>query len=602
MSNNGEGSQAPPMQQGGSAQGSEQQNQNSHTAGESNANAQRSTYAAALERFNPSKDIKLRNDQVECSVDQIRSTPTDKSRSYRIRSMPPDAFDDYLEANLKSTSYFVVNKLRINGQINFILKIGFDSSKPSYESDYIKSKKIYLRIGNRPVEYVAIEDDQLDKTGTYVPRLAKTVKLGDVPLELAKRPDIIRDKLKDFMEFEENMQIIAIKEGPLKLYKGTLIIPVKKFIEIPLRYVEFPHLVDLNDGQGAVVDTLATRSIFVECKGFDRSVRRATRPPINCNYCHRDGHIERRCPQKIKDREIDNKIRAQSSGFRCNKCHQVKAGCTTEVCIRKVQSQKGEFLSRRDIQDREIARRRNIHEQATVDSEGFRAVRSSKRSREFRARSRSRSKSRYFTRSRNEDSTPEIGSASTVKFQDTTSKIVINSASRGQLPLSYANTVDPVVPQQPNPATSNVQGSSNNSIFSKNQFSALNVEGSDGAKSIFDQNNNPPQVRSGYSTPISHLINNPYQYSNLNAPLPQRPGFVISSQAPMNYADLIGGLQQNIGAASTPIAPPFNLNQQMNSNPLNLTYTTGKVPGTNVSPVVQNVHQNSEDPNKTMEQ
>ena len=318
----------------------------------------KSSYAKIVNKTDANAASEKRASTTECKPDQLKTKPDDVMKSYLIRSLPPDGFNDFIEEKFKSINYNVINKIKINGQFRMVLKLGFNSAMDSYASDIKEADKFSIKIGRRSVEYVALSGDQVDKAGTHRPRLAKNLKIFKLPLELAQNPEYIRKALEKFVQFEDDIKVVMLREGENQIFRGTVVIPVKSFLAVPADpglLIDFPYLIQKEDGSFEV-DEMGLHCLKIQCIGFDaEKVTKVHRDPIICRYCKNEGHMQRNCLQKARD---DRELRLlqedkKKSNSRCNRCYSTEFNCTRSKC-KNPEIQKDRFLSAQEKKQLEL--------------------------------------------------------------------------------------------------------------------------------------------------------------------------------------------------------------------------------------------------------
>ena len=123
--------------------------------------------------------------------------------------------------------------------------------------DYKNSNEIKLPSGK---VLVAIDEEELDKDGNFIPTIEKKIIIDGLPLELAFKPELIVEALAEYIVFF-NGKIRCLPDGPI--YDGRNIMKVREFKKIPNR--RFPINVKDENGFGYSVD------IQVRCFGHSEA-------------------------------------------------------------------------------------------------------------------------------------------------------------------------------------------------------------------------------------------------------------------------------------------------------------------------------------------
>ena len=249
-----------------------------------------------------------------------------KGRSYSLVRNPPPGYKYFLLKKFPSMSSCTLNKYKSEGSYLPTLEIGFNPSMETYEVDYENSKTIEWTFkeknGLKKVVWKAIEDDKVDENGSLVARIVKTMTIIDVPWNVSKRIDVIKDALKDYVEFSDDIHPEMIVENGV--YSGRMMFSITKFKKIPRKKFEIPAINKVNGEYK--VDEVAKVQVLVRCAGFDPET---PFEPEGCRYCNDPLHKVADCPA-IKKKEAR---KANRKGFTCNICggHDSKK-CNRDEC------------------------------------------------------------------------------------------------------------------------------------------------------------------------------------------------------------------------------------------------------------------------------
>ena len=272
----------------------------------------------------------------ESEVNNLLSS-NQKWRTYQIKGQLPLGFNKYIEENFKSCNFFTFMKYKrkTGGDLCGVLKLGFNLNAESGQNDYDKCAKLKTKIGDKEVLLEAESQENLDKNGTFRPRVSKTIILRNLTHELIQNPDLIKKELTKYANFGEKFIIKPIQEGPNLMFKGKAIIKVQEFIGTrPPREVFFPvYYFDPTESK-IIPDPDGTKvAIQVAVTGceLEKVAPEPKKEVMLCHGCGKPGHIRRFCPERK---------------FFCRNCEGYDTGCSIEKCVREEQIKNGEFLSR----------------------------------------------------------------------------------------------------------------------------------------------------------------------------------------------------------------------------------------------------------------
>ena len=281
----------------------------------------------------------------ECSTEELFSKEGLIYRGYEIRGNIPLGLRSHIEMNYKSVVLCVPYKYKtkLGNDFKTVLKVGFSKSEPSYVKDWTACGELKLNLGGRDLTLQAIKSELLDKNGTFVPRVAKMLVLKDVNLELVQNPDILREVLQGYVQFEKDFKIRCIKEGPNMMFKGKVIIPIKKYLKRVDRVINFPALYYDVDSEKTIRDPDGlTVPVTVAAIGFDLKPSeitetdppKAKKPAFKCWNCGNKNHKSINCPEPPK---VKN--------FRCRVCDGYNVGCSRETCLNRGSVMSGVLIS-----------------------------------------------------------------------------------------------------------------------------------------------------------------------------------------------------------------------------------------------------------------
>lgn len=236
---------------------------------------------------------------------------------------------------------FVPTKYKVDGgRTRIVLKISFDSTKESAEQDFLKAEVFSMKFDGNETVFKAVDEEDLDAKGTYIPRLLKKIYFSGLSMELAENSEFVKEGLEEWAEFEENAEVRPMYEDGVFL--GAASIRVKRFKKVLSRargYLDLPGIEwieqdDMTDGRwvktGQKVSVVATFTGHTE---EERAVY-VHRPqrPRHCFYCLKNGHTKWECP-KLKY-------------FNCRTCGSCYNGCTRDKCTKINDIYSGNFTSK----------------------------------------------------------------------------------------------------------------------------------------------------------------------------------------------------------------------------------------------------------------
>ena len=175
---------------------------------------------------------------------EVSCLPSDyqvKSRWYRLRSEVPGLKKICVE-KFQSLKVFSVQNIQVSndgsfGNLTFMkmLQIGFDVNHDCLNVDYKSSSELKLPTGK---VLVALDEEELDKDGNFIPALDKKVVIDGLPLEYANKPELLVSVLADYMSFFSSSTLRCLPDGTI--YDGRIVLKVKEFKKIPNRRFAIP--------------------------------------------------------------------------------------------------------------------------------------------------------------------------------------------------------------------------------------------------------------------------------------------------------------------------------------------------------------------------
>lgn len=168
--------------------------------------------------------------RVEGNASDIRKS-TDKSLCYMLDTLPPTGMPMFVKRKFQSMKAFVPSKYKVNGgRTRIVLKITFDSSKETAESDFNAAKQFSMNFDGNEIIFKAMDSEDLDSKGTYVPRLMKKIYFSGLSMELAENSDIVKKGLEEWAEFDEKAEVKPMYEDGV--FYGGASIRVKKYKKV----------------------------------------------------------------------------------------------------------------------------------------------------------------------------------------------------------------------------------------------------------------------------------------------------------------------------------------------------------------------------------
>ena len=137
--------------------------------------------------------------------------------------------------------------------------------------------------------YYALEEDELDEYGNFIPCVEKRLVIDGISPNLMKMPQCIAESFKDYVDFFTVTRVrYAISNGR---FNGKVSMRVKNFIKIPPKYFKLK----LSPGTAGGA---ATINVKTECFGYDKSSQGpiVEKSKLKCFACKGEDHLARNCP------------------------------------------------------------------------------------------------------------------------------------------------------------------------------------------------------------------------------------------------------------------------------------------------------------------
>ena len=160
------------------------------------------------------------------------------SRTFRLRGPPPAGMVHYLDLKWNHCVQNQIIKYKIEGKTVWCLRVSFDGSSEDGRNEWTDAKTITYQFNKTVIRLTSLESNEIDSKGTIKPRLMKSVVMIGIDYGLTLAPEIVKDQLKEFMEFEEKADIKIVKRDGK--FRGKAWLPVKRFIKVPPREFEMP--------------------------------------------------------------------------------------------------------------------------------------------------------------------------------------------------------------------------------------------------------------------------------------------------------------------------------------------------------------------------
>jgi len=141
-------------------------------------------------------------DKKEVSIEEVH-VKKDMTRSYELTRSPPEGFQSVLKRQYPSMDVCVVNDIIFKEKALPSLFLHFNAEHPKGNSDWERAANLTMVVQGITIRLQAATQDKTDAEGILIPKFNRMIYATGVPFSLARNPQIIKDFLSEFVEFDE---------------------------------------------------------------------------------------------------------------------------------------------------------------------------------------------------------------------------------------------------------------------------------------------------------------------------------------------------------------------------------------------------------------
>jgi hypothetical protein len=208
-------------------------------------------------------------DKKEVSIEEVH-VKKDMTRSYELTRSPPEGFQTVLKRQYPSMDVCVVNDIIFKEKALPSLFLHFNAEHPKGNSDWERAANLTMVVQGITIRLQAATQDKTDAEGILIPKFNRMIYATGVPFSLARNPQIIKDFLSEFVEFDEENSFKMIYEDGM--YRGQVVVPVADYHSVPPFSLNMPFFTMNAFGSFEQVPK-ATCKIGLVCKGVDPSMK-----------------------------------------------------------------------------------------------------------------------------------------------------------------------------------------------------------------------------------------------------------------------------------------------------------------------------------------
>ena len=210
-----------------------------------------------------------RLDKKEVSIEEVH-VKKDMTRSYELTRPPPEGFQSVLKRQYPSMDVCVVNDIIFKEKALPSLFLHFNAEHPKGNSDHERAANLTMVVQGITIRLQAATQDKTDAEGILIPKFNRMIYATGVPFSLARNPQIIKDFLADYVEFDEENSFKMIYEDGM--YRGQVVVPVAEYYSAPPFSLNMPFFTMNAFGSFEEVPN-ATCKIGLTCKGLDAAMK-----------------------------------------------------------------------------------------------------------------------------------------------------------------------------------------------------------------------------------------------------------------------------------------------------------------------------------------
>lgn len=232
---------------------------------------------ANLGEVNYASSAMPRLDKKEVLVEEVH-VKKDMTRSYELTRSPPEGFQNDLKRQYPSMDVCVVNDIIFKEKALPSLFLHFNVEHPKGNSDWERAANLTMVVQGITIRLQAATQDKTDAEGILIPKFNRMIYATGVPFSLARNPQIIKDFLSEYVEFDEENSFKMIYEDGM--YRGQVVVPVADYHSVPPFSLNMPFFTMNAFGSFEQVPK-ATCKIGLVCKGVDPSMKPSLSQALN---------------------------------------------------------------------------------------------------------------------------------------------------------------------------------------------------------------------------------------------------------------------------------------------------------------------------------